>query len=71
VFIITAKKTNAAERRGVHSPKALPPRMVFQTGEQGDSTLVGVIIGCVAKQEAGQEGEQTEEESETDNCDSS
>ena len=40
----------------------------------GDSTLVGVIMGCAAKQEADEEegdGEETEEESETDNCDSS
>ena len=45
-------------------------RKTAATGVAG-STLFGVIMGCVAKQEAGQEGEQTEEESETDNCDSS
>ena len=92
MFIITAKKTNAAERRGVHSRKALQwLRMVFQTGEQGQqghgaeetrtaatgvagSTLVGSIMGCVAKQEAGEEegnGEQTGRRGVRDNCDSS
>ena len=87
VFIITAKKTNADS---VHSPKALPPRMVFQTGEQGQqghganerktaatgaagSTPVGVIMGCVAKQEAGGGGGGRGRDGGgvRDNCDSS